>query len=441
MAGLLAARVLTDAYADVTVVDRDQLPEGSAHRRGVPHGRHIHGLLARGQAGLEELFPGLTAELVAQGAPTGDMLANTRLYLSGHRLQRTRSGAVVLSASRPLLEGRLRARIRALPTVTILDRCDVVGLVSTPGGRRITGVRVLRRADGSAEEVLGADLVVDASGRGSRTPVWLEALGYPRPRQELVRIGLGYATRTYRLGPDALGGDVAIVQAATPAQPRSGALQLLEGGRAMLTLAGILGEHPPTEPDGFTAFARSLGFPDIYQAIRDAEPLDDPVPFRFPASVRNRYERMGRFPDGLLVVGDAVCSFNPVYGQGMTVAVLEALTLRRHLDRSGEPRPRRFLQDIARAVDVPWDMAVGGDLVFPDVPGRRTPKVRVLNAYVTRLHAAASTDATLARAFVRAAGLLDRPQALVRPDRAFRVLRSRQHRSGPVVSDDPVPSR
>ena len=438
MAGLLAARVLADAYAHVTVVDRDQLPGGNAHRRGVPHGRHIHGLLARGQAGLEELLPGLTAEVVAQGAPTGDMLANTRLYMSGYRLQRTHSGAAVLSASRPLLESRVRARIRALPTVTILDRCDVVGFASTPDGRRITGVRVLRRADGSAEEVLGADLGVDASGRGSRTPVWLEALGYPRPRQERVPIGLGYATRTYRLGAYSLGGDVAIVEAATPARTRSGALQLLEGGRGMVTLAGILGDHPPTDPDGFTAFARSLRFPDVYQTIRDAAPLDDPVPFRFPASVRNRYERMRRFPDGLLVMGDAVCSFNPVYGQGMSVAALEALMLHRHLDRSGEPRPRRFLQDVARAVDVPWDMAVGGDLVFPDVPGRRTPKVRMLNAYVRRLHAAASTDATLARAFVRVAGLLDPPQALLRPDRAVRVLRPRRHRSGPVVSDEPV---
>ncbi|HSK95891.1 MAG TPA: hypothetical protein VK891_04660, partial [Euzebyales bacterium] len=191
MAGLLAARVLTDSYGQVTVIDRDELPEAPVHRRGVPHGRHLHALAARGQQALEELFPGLTAELIARGTPSGDLLANGRLYFSGHRLRQAPTGLVLLCASRPFLEGHVRARVRALPNLRFLDRCDVVGLATTTEGRRVTGVRVLRRADGSAEEVLGADLVVDATGRGSRTPVWLDALGYPRPEREQVAIGLG----------------------------------------------------------------------------------------------------------------------------------------------------------------------------------------------------------------------------------------------------------
>jgi 2-polyprenyl-6-methoxyphenol hydroxylase-like FAD-dependent oxidoreductase len=424
MAGLLAAHVLADAYGQVTVVDRDELPEGSSHRRGVPHGRHLHALAARGQQALEELFPGLTAELVAQGAPAGSLLANARLYLSGHRLRQTDTGLVLLCASRPLLEGTVRARVRALPNVTVLDRRDVVGLATTPDGRRVTGVRVLRRADGSAEELLGADLVVDATGRGSRVPLWLEALGYARPARAQVRVGLGYATRIYRLPPDVLDGDLAVLQAATPRHPRTGALQRLEGDRWMVTLAGILGDHPPTDPDGFLAFARSLRFPDIYRAIRDAEPLDDPVPFRFPASVRHRYERLDRFPDGLLVLGDAVCSFNPIYGQGMSVAALEALALRRHLEHGAEPHPRRWFRDLAKLVDVPWDMSAGGDLAFPGVPGRRTLKLRLVGAYLARLHAAAAHDARLAGAFVHVAGLVAPPQTLLSPRVAVRVLRT-----------------
>jgi 2-polyprenyl-6-methoxyphenol hydroxylase-like FAD-dependent oxidoreductase len=429
MAGLLAARVLADAYAQVTVIDRDELPEAPVHRRGVPHGRHIHGLLARGQRALEELFPGLTAELVAHGVPAGDLLADARLYFSGHRLKREHAGLVVLCASRPLLEGQVRARVRALPNLRFLDRCDAVGLATTPDGRRVTGARVLRRADGSAEELLAADLVVDATGRGARTPAWLEALGFPRPARQQVRIGVGYATRTYRLPADALGGDLAVLQAATPEHPRTGALQVLEGDRWMLTLAGILGDHPPTDPDGFLDFARSLRFPDIYETIRDAEPLDDPVAFRFPASVRHRYERLARFPAGLLVVGDALASFNPIYGQGMSVAALEALVLRRHLDHGAQPQPRRLFRDLARVVDAPWEMAAGGDLAFPGVQGRRTLKTRLVGSYLARFHAAAAHDASLASAFVRVAGLVAPPQSLLRPGVAVRVLRASRSRS------------
>jgi 2-polyprenyl-6-methoxyphenol hydroxylase-like FAD-dependent oxidoreductase len=428
MAGLLAARVLAEAYAQVTVIDRDELPEASTHRRGVPHGRHAHALLARGQQALEELFPGLTADLVAQGVPTGDLLANGRWYVSGYRLRQAHIGLVTLSASRPLLEGYVRARVRALPNVAFLDCRDIVGLAATPDGRRVTGARVLRQADGSAkEEVLAADLVVDATGRGSRTPIWLQALGYARPDAEQVRVGLGYTTRSYRLPPDALDGDLAVLDATTPQHPRGGALLRLEGDRWMVTLAGMLGDHPPTDPDGFLAFARSLRFPDIYQTIRDAQPLDDPVGFRFPASVRHRYERLDRFPDGLLVMGDAVCSFNPIYGQGMSVAALEALALRRYLERGAEPQPRRWFRDLARVVDVPWDIAVGGDLAVPGVQGRRTLKVRLVNAYIARLHAAAAHDVSLASAFVRVAGLVAPPQTLLRPDVAVRVLWASRH--------------
>jgi hypothetical protein len=187
------------------------------------------------------------------------------------------------------------------------------------------------------------------------------------------------------------------VNGATLEHSRAGALQAVEGGRWLLTLAGILGDHPPTDPDGFLGFARSLQFPEIYEAIHDAEPLDDPVAFRFPASVRRRYERLTRFPDGLLLVGDAICSFNPAYGQGMSVAALQALNLRRHLERTGEPDPHRFFRDLARLIDVAWDIAVGGDLAFPSVEGRRTLKIRLLNAYLTRLLAAAADDAASPR--------------------------------------------
>ena len=423
MAGLLAARVLADAYAEVVVVERDELPDAAAHRRGVPQSRHIHGLLARGQHALEQLFDGLTAELVGRGAPAGDMQEGIRAYLGGHRLRPGPSGLLALQASRPLLEAGLRARVRTLPCVEFMDRCDVAGLTASDDGR-VTGARVIARLDGSAEQTLTADLVVDATGRGSRTPAWLEMLGYPRPPVERVRIGLGYASRTYRLVPGLLDGDLGILTAATPDHPRGGALAAMENDRFLVTLFGILGDHPPTDPGGFTDFAATLQFPDIHQALRDAEPLDEPVPFRHPASVRHRYERLSRFPESLLVMGDAMCTFNPIYGQGMSVVALQALALRAHLQQHTRPQPVRFFRQIGRIVDVPWSMATGGDLAFPKVAGQRTMQMRVLNGYLAKLFAGAAHDPRLGRAFLRVAGLVDPPQALLAPGVAARVLRA-----------------
>ena len=423
MAGLLAARVLADAYNRVTVVDRDDLSDSVAPRRGVPQGRHIHGLIARGGQILDELLPGFTESLTARGVPTMDQLRDARLYFSGHRLRQADSGVVVLSASRPCLEAHVRARVRSLPGVTFADRRDILGLVTTQDRARVIGAHVIPRADGGTEEIVHADLVVDATGRGSRLPLWLEDVGYGRPAEEKVRTGVGYATGVFRLRPDALGHDKAVIAAPTPAHPRGAGLAMIEGQRHVVTLMGILGDRPPTDLAGFLDFAKSLHVSDVYDAIVDAEPLDAIVGFSFPASLRRRYERMRRFPDGLLVVGDAVCSLNPIYGQGMSVAAIEAITLRVHLDLGCEPRPRKVLRDMAKAVDVPWDMAIGADLAFPGVEGPRPVKARMANAYIPRLHAAAEDNAWLGAEFLRVAGLIKRPGALFRPGVVMKVLR------------------
>lgn len=360
-----------------------------------------------------------------------DLLGDARMYLSGHRLRRTRSGTVVVSASRPCLEGYVRERVRSLPGVIFAERCDVLGLVSTADRGRITGARVIRRSDGSTEEVLDADLTVDATGRGSRTPRWLESLGFGPPPETKVAADIAYSTGTLRLRPAALGDDRAVIAPPAPGHTRGAGLAVIEGDRHILTLMGILGDHPPTTPEGFLEFAKSLQCPDIYDAIHDAEPLDAPVAYRFPASVRRRYDLLPRFPDGLLVVGDALCSFNPVYGQGMSVAAVEAMTVRRHLYAGRELSPQKILRDMARAIDVPWNMAAGGDLAFPEVAGKRNAKVRLGNAYIPRLHAAAAHDARLAVTFLRVAGLLDRPETLFRPDIVLRVLsHALRHRNG-----------
>ena len=429
MAGLATARVLADAYERVTVLDRDTFPAAGQHRRGVPQSRHAHGLLASGRAALEELFGGLTDELVAAGALVADVQADLRWYNDGLRLRQAPAGLAVLMVSRPLLEGRVRDRVRALGNVRLADRRQVTGLAATPDGRGVGGVRVIRQ--GGGEELVPADLVVDATGRGSRSPAWLAELGYPPPVEERVDVGIAYATRVYRRRPDHLGGDVAAVIGAAPERRRGGAILAMEGDRWIVTLFGYLGEQPPADSEGFTAFAASLPAPDIVEVIRDAEPLDDARITRYPANVRRRHRRGDRFPDGFLVVGDAGCGFNPIYGQGITVAAHEALALRNCLADGPAGLGARFRARTEAIVDIPWQIAVGSDLRFPEVEGPRTAKVRLVNAYLARLHVAAAADPEVGRAFLRVVNLLDRPERLLGPAVALRVLGGRR-RPGPV---------
>lgn len=422
IAGLLAARVLADTYPEVVVVDRDQLGSDTGARRGTPQARHLHGLLARGHDELERMLPGVTAELVASGALVGDMLADTRLCFGGFRFLRGSSGLTAVCVSRPTLEAVIRRRVAGTAGVQLLGGMDVAGLALASGGGRVVGARLIGRADGSAEERLDADLVVDATGRGSRLPAWLEAAGYAPPEQQRLTVRVGYASRQYRLAPGAIGDDLVMISAPTPDRPRGGALSLIEGGRCLVTLMGVLGDHPPTDSEGFERFAGDLALGEVRDALRGAQPLDEPVGHRHPASVRTRYDRLTRFPEGLAVLGDAICTLNPIYGQGMTVAALEAVALRRRLAEGGEPRARAHLREAGRISGLAWDMATSADLAFPEVVGHRTAATRALGRYVARVQAGAAHDARLGTAFLRVTSMVDPPQALFRPSVVARAL-------------------
>lgn len=421
MAGLTTATALAAAFERVTVLDRDRLPERAEHRGGVPQGRHVHVLLGAGAEALEELFPGLLADLVAGGAPTGDT-DRFRMCVNGHRLARGRTGRHSVTASRPFVEAHVRDRVRHHPAITISGGCDVRGVVAGRDGRRVVGVRVGGPAE-AAESTLPADLVVDCSGRRSPLPTWLGELGFPQPEVDELRIDLRYATCRYH-GPSAAD-DLLVMVGPTPNRPRGGAMMQIEDGSWLVTLAGLGGEQPPLEPEGFEAFAARLASDDIHRAVVRGRALDTPSAFRFPAGVRRRYERLADFPDGLLVAGDAVCSFNPVYGQGMTVAALEAATLRHQLGEAGVPTADRWFAAVTPVVEGAWEVAVGADLALECVEGHRSVPTRLLNRYMTSLHAAAAHDPALSQQFLRVTGLLDPPAALLRPPTLARVLRGR----------------
>ncbi|WP_203743967.1 FAD-dependent oxidoreductase [Actinoplanes cyaneus] len=423
MGGLLAARALSERFVRVIVIDRDLLPAEPASRRSVPQGRQLHVLLARGRSVLEELFPGLSAQLRDAGAPIVDLHDQVHWYNDGHRMRRAPSDLIGIGVSRPLLEHVIRSRVAALPGVELVPGTEVTGLLTDASGTTVTGVRVAPRHESETPRTIAADLVVDAGGRASRGPRWLAELGYPPPPEDHVRVDVTYVTRLYQRCPEHLDGLLGALTNAVPGAPRAGIAAALEGDRVAIALNGMFGEQPPTDDAGMVAFAEKLAAPHIAAIVRSAPPAGEPVTMRFPASLRRRYERLRRFPSGYLVLGDALCSFNPIYGQGMTVAALQALLLRSLLAGSGAGIAARFFPGAARIIDGPWTIAVGTDLRFPEVPGRRGVRVRSVNGFVHRLHVAATHDAVLGAAFLRVLNLVRPPSSLLRPGVVLRVLR------------------
>lgn len=423
MSGLLAARVLSRHARRVTLVERDRLCGEAAARKGVPQGGHAHGLLANGYRIIEGYFPGTMDELEALGATRGDMVGDFLWFQYGRWKLRHRSGLRGIIMSRPCLEAAVRRRVLALPNLDVVA-ADGLAPVLDEARREVVGLRI--RRPGAAPEMLGADLVVDASGRGSQTPAWLEANGFGRPDEDAVRVDVGYATRLFaRRRGDLYDSFGAIVAGAPPTDKRYGCAMAIEGDRWMVTLSGIAGDHPPADVTGWTDFASSLAVPALHDLVAGAEPLSGIETYRFPANRRRRYDRMRRFPGGFLVVGDAVCSFNPIYGQGMTVAASEAEVLDAALAQGLGGLHERFSASARRIVDIPWAIATGEDLRYPEVAGRRPPGAGLMGRYLERVHARAAADPMVCRRFFDVVNLLAPPAALLAPAIAWRVLAHR----------------
>jgi 2-polyprenyl-6-methoxyphenol hydroxylase-like FAD-dependent oxidoreductase len=420
MGGLLAARALADFYRQVTVLEHDAFPVADIPRKGVPQGKHAHGLLAQGRTVIEGFFPGWTDEVVGCGGVRGDIAGDVNWIGHGVTIKSAPSALVGLLAARPVLEGNVRRRLLALPNVRAIEHCAVQGLVADEQRTAICGVRV--KIDNAAEKTILADLVVDASGRGSSSASWLESFGYARAPEEKIEVGIGYTTRVYRRRPADLGGKLGIVVAGSGPNWRNGTILFQTADRWIVSIGGYFGDHAPVDGQMFAAYAGSLPTSDIRDIVAHAEPLTDFVTYRYPANLRRRYERLTRFPKNYLVFGDAMCSFNPVYGQGMTVAVQEASLLQACLGDGDANLARRFFKAAKTAIDTPWDIAVGNDLRHPQVQGPRPPKVRFINWYIGKLHMAARHDAVLANAFLKVANLVMSPAGLLHPSVIARVI-------------------
>ena len=429
MAGLLAARVLSERVDWVSIIERDELPSGPDQRKGVPQGRHAHGLLPAGEQVINDLFPGLIADLIERGAQRVSIGSGRWWQGGGYRVSSDDAPEGTF-LSRPFLEHGVREQLRRRQNVAFVDAA-VRSLATEVADGPVCGVDVEDRA-GRTWTVL-SDLVVDASGRGSQAPRWLESLGYAAPPTDQVHVDMAYATRLYTRTPGRVPDGSWFVTISDPPMKRFGVAFPIEGDRWIVTLAGCHGDHPSTEDAAHVEFARSLPTGDVLDVLEHEEPLGPIVPHRMASSQWRHFDRLDRHPAGFLAIGDAVCSFNPIYGQGMSSAAQQAVVLAEAIDGVGVTSPtlwRTFYKQAKRVIANPWSIAAGGDFSFPETTGPKPPGTDLVNRYVRRVVIAAQHDTEVARALWDVMGLLAPPPSLMRPRTAVRVLRA--SRRGPV---------
>lgn len=419
LAGLLAARVLADRFRKVVVVERGPLPEDPIPRRGVPQGNHIHALLRAGRSTIEDLFPGYSEQLLSAGAVRLDMNSDLRHFENGDFVADGPSKLPNYYATRPLIEHTLRNRVVDLDQVEIRSNCQFVEYTTDEDVSAVTGI-IIRDAQGDRVD-LPADVVVDATGRTSKTPRWLDHNGFTSPPVDEVEIDVAYSTVVCNRPPD---DQRALVVVPTESVNRGVGVFPVENGRWLMTYFGMADDQPPTDPDELREYSSSLPGPDPI-AYLDTQPLfsEGIDHYLFPSNLRRRYEELTRFPDGLLVVGDAIASFNPIYGQGMSVAALEALLLHHSLtsDHPGS-LAHHFFERVEQVVSVAWLMAVGADFSYPHTTGPKPRGTEFFNWYVDRLTTKAHSDGSLRETYYRVINMEYPPTALFRPRTVWRAF-------------------
>lgn len=418
MAGLLAARVLADGYERVTVLERDPMSDRSVARRGVPQAEHVHVMLEAGRAVLADLFPGYQDELVSAGGIVIDAGRKLQYYDRGDYLADSTDPLWMCCASRPLYEQVTRRRVAEIDGITVRDECHFRGYLTPEADTRVDGVEF---TDESGEDTtLEANLVVDATGRSSRTHRWLAERGYSAPPVETVDVDLAYSTVTVERPDD---DTRAYLCAPSPPDTCGGTAVPVEDDRWIVTLFGMHGTRPPTDREGFLAFAENLAVPEIHEILRTRPWTTGEVShYPFPANQWRHYEQLAAFPDGLVVTGDAIASFNPIYGQGMSVAALDALQLHHALVDGEQDLATRFFDRASEHIESVWRLAVGADFEFPQTEGPKPLGTDLLNRYTSRLVETAHGDPQVATAFVRVLRLETEPTTLFHPRIVGRVL-------------------
>lgn len=428
LAGLLAARVLSDYFERVTIIERDTYPMKAESRRGTPQANHVHALMPRGRMILEELFPGLQKEMMSWGAPLVDMAKDVAWLTPQGWGINFESKLEVLSFTRPLLDLHLRRRLINNPRILFMEDTKIVELIKG-NGDSVAGV-MLQVASRNGDEVgirLPADFIVDTTGRASRAPEWLKNLGYSAPEEITVNAHLGYASRFYEIPADfSADWTCVFVQAAPPKRKRGGILFTVEGNRWLVTMLGGGGDYPPQEDDAFLEFARSLRSSSIYDAIRNAKPLSSIKVHRGTENRLRQFAKLSRQPQNFIALGDSVCAFNPVYGQGMTIAAMGAMTLHECLKKwqTTNDFSARFQKELAKVTAAPWMLATSEDFRYRETEGGTANlQTKFMHRYMNQVLKLATFDASVRYVLLQAFGMLVPPTALFRRSIVSRVIR------------------
>ncbi|MEJ0064293.1 MAG: FAD-dependent monooxygenase [Caulobacteraceae bacterium] len=427
MGGLAAAGALVGHFDEVVVLERDSLPARPDQRAGAPQGRHVHALLTAGQQALEQLLPGFTAGIVAAGAVKVRANSDVRVEMPRYDPYPQRDlGWLTYAASRPLLEFVTRQLAEAAG-VRFEARCRTRSLETSADGAAIAGVRFER--DGGESELLECDLVVDASGRAAPTLALLERLGRPAPEQTTIGLDFAYITQVFEPPADPPSDwKIVMTMPAPGGVPRGGLLAPLEGGLWICSIGSVGEGSPPAELATFMASAESLRTPTIHRALMQARPIGDVVCYGFRESIRRHFGRLASLPRGLVPLGDSICRFNPVYGQGMTVAALEAVELRRLLDeRASTPAPldglnTAFFAAIEAVIDAAWQMSAIPDLISPTAKGERPANLGFILQFGLALVELSARDPEVHRLDAQVRQLMKPPSALMDPALVQRVM-------------------
>jgi 2-polyprenyl-6-methoxyphenol hydroxylase-like FAD-dependent oxidoreductase len=443
LAGLLTAAVLARHLDRVTVIERDRLPEGAAWRRGVPQARHAHNLMTAGHEAMERLFPGIREELLQAGAVRVRMPEDMLLLTAGGWMPRFHTELAMMTSSRPLIDSVVLRRVKALRQVSFLDETEAVGLLTGPDRQRVLGLRIRRKSPAGANgwglpEDLPADLVVDAAGRNSRLPEWLAELGYGEPAQSVVDAQTSYSTCVFEPPAGHSADWNCILLQYSPQNPRQGILNPIEDGRWMVSLAALGGDRPPADIEGFLAFSRQLRSPVLYEVLRNAEPV---TPIHRSGRTENRrrhFEKMSRWPERLVVLGDCAGALNPSYGQGMSVAARSALALDGMLEsaQSLDGLGSRFRRRVAKCIDLAWSIAATADMAYPWAVARVAMAARARLAYLYRVIDASPYSQAATQALLDINQMVATPQAVARPRVLLAALRGPRVKGG-AVGDPP----